>query len=149
MGQRDMIRRAQVGDLPDLIRMAGRFAAVARPDLPIDDAYLAGSFRSMIASGQHLVLVLDVDGRARGVFCAALSRSPWSPIGVASEQILWIDPSHRGGMAVLQMLRTYLEWAQAMGCARAYLVALSGRSLDRLYRRAGFAPSEITFEKVL
>ena len=144
-----MIRRAQAGDLPELVRMARRFATVARPDLPIDDAYLDGSFRSMIASGQHLVRVLDVVGRARGVFCAALSRSPWSPIGIASEQILWIDPSQRGGFAVLRMLRPYLEWAQMMGCARAYLVALSGRSLDRLYRRAGFTPREITFEKVL
>ena len=144
MGQR-MIRRAEVRDLPQLVRMAAQFVGEAHPDAPVDAAYLDSSFRAMLAAGSHLVLVLDVDGAARGVFCAAAARSPWSPVSAAIELGMWIDPAHRGGMAVLRMLRAYVAWAEDMGCIRASMTALPGRSLDRLYSRCGFQPDEINY----
>ena len=132
-----------------MVRMAAQFVAVAQDGLPVDLDYLDGSFRAMLTSGNHLVLVLDIDGEAQGVFCAVAGRSPWSPVAVAEESGLWIDPDHRGGMAATKMLKTYVEWAESMGCVRAHIRALQGRSLDRLYGRIGFAPGEIIYSKAL
>tara|TARA_R100001230_G_C5648909_1_gene154252 strand:+ start:185 stop:619 length:435 start_codon:yes stop_codon:yes gene_type:complete len=140
-----MIRRAEGRDLPEMVRMAAQFVGEAHPDAPVDATYLDGSFRAMLASGSHLVLVLDVNGSARGVFCAVASRSPWSPVCAAIELGMWIDPAHRGGMAVLRMLRAYVSWAEGIGCIRASMTALPGRSLDRLYARCGFQPDEINY----
>lgn len=144
-----VVRHAEARDLPAMVDMAARFVEQAHDDLPVDREYLDGSLRAMLVSGSHLVLVLDVDGAARGVFCAVASRSQWSPVAVASELGLWIEPDHRGGMAVLRILRAYSEWASEMGCVRASMVALSGRSLARLYERAGFLPAEFTYSKGL
>lgn len=140
-----MIRRAEGRDLPEMVRMAAQFVGEAHPDAPVDAAYLDGSFRAMLASGSHLVLVLDVNGAARGVFCAVASRSPWSPASAAIELGMWIDPAYRGSMAVLRMLRAYVAWAEDIGCIRASMTALPGRSLDRLYARCGFQPDEINY----
>jgi len=128
-----------------MVAMSAQFVTLAQPDAPVDPAYLDGSFRNMLASPSHLVLVLDKDGEAVGVFCAVASRSPWSPVAAASELGMWIDPAHRGGMAVQRILRAYVEWARGMGCIRASMTALPGRPLDRLYARCGFEPDEINY----
>lgn len=145
LGFAELIRPAEARDIPDLVRMAASFHAHADLGVSVDHAYLESSFRSMIASPAHLVLVLDGGSHVCGVFCAAVGRSPWAPVAVAVEQGMWIDPGQRGGMAVLRMMRRYVQWAQDMGCARAVMTALPGRSLDRLYARCGFEPDEINY----
>ena len=79
MGKRQMIRRAEGRDLPEMVRMAAQFVGEAHPDAPVDATYLDGSFRAMLASGSHLVLVLYVDrprasGRHGGAADAARLR---------------------------------------------------------------------------
>lgn len=149
LGQCLLIRPAEVRDIPDLVRMAAQFMAAAQGDLPVDRDYLDGSIRRQLASPAHLVLVKEAGGAAVGVFCAAAGRSLWSPVAVAEETGFWIDPAHRGGMTAVRILRAYVGWASSMGCVRAHIRALQGRSLDRLYARIGFVPGEITYCKVL
>jgi len=141
----ELIRPAVVGDIPAMVGMAAEFVAQAHKDAPVDMDYLDGSFRSMLASPNHLVLVLDVDGAARGVFCAVASRSPWSPVAAASELGMWVAPECRGSFAALRMMRAYVAWAKGLGCIRATMTALPGRSLDKLYARCGFEPDEINY----
>jgi len=142
-----MIRAATARDLPALVRMAGDFIAATATGLPFDADYLDSSFRAMIAAPDRLVLVLDING-ACGVLCAAAARSPWAPVAIASEMGFWIDPPHRGRWG-LRLLHAYLDWARGMGCGRAGMVAFANNPLDRLYQKAGFRLSELTYDRVI
>lgn len=149
LGPRDgpiVIRMASAQDLPDLVRMAGAFIEASDVGLPFDMDYLRSSFAAQITAPDRLVLVLDVNG-PRGVLCAAVSRSVWAPVPIASELLFWIDPDYRGKWA-LPMLRTYVAWARGIGCTRAGMVALADNPMAALYRRAGFLLSEITYSQV-
>ena len=144
-----MIRPAVANDVPALVRMAGDFIVAAQPGVPVDPDYLAGSFRAMIAGSDRLVLVLDRDGAACGVLCAAATRSVWASMAVAVELGLWIDPGARGGLSALRLIRAYKSWAKDMGCARASIGALADSPLVRLYARAGFKPAEVIYAAVI
>lgn len=140
-----MIRKATSQDLPHLVRMAGDFIAAADAGLPFDPDYLTSSFAAMIVSPTTLLLVLDVDHPC-GVFCAEVSRSPWAPVPLAVEKGFWIDPPYRGRWA-LKMLRAYAEWAEGLGCDRAFMGAFADNPMDKLYKKAGFSLSELMYSR--
>ncbi|TYB83974.1 GNAT family N-acetyltransferase [Oceaniovalibus sp. ACAM 378] len=143
-----MIRRAVAGDILAMVRMAGDFIASADLAIPFDPDYLTASLRAHLAATDRLALVLDRNGAARGMLCAAASRSPLAPVAVATELAFWIDPDCRG-RAALELLHQYIAWARDLGCSHASMMALPGRSLERLYGAAGFLPAEMTYSKVL
>ena len=143
-----MIRNATAADVPAMVEMAREFIAASGSDIVFDADYLGGSFRSMLADGTKLVLVLDL-GQVRGMLCAGVSRSPWEPIGQASELLFWIDPQSRGRHA-RAMLEAYIDWARGMGCKRASMVGLTAlTSTDSLYRKAGFEPTETNYMRAI
>lgn len=147
MGQCEMIRQATGADVPAMVRMAGDFIAASGTGLPFDAEYVESSLRIHLGTGGRFTVVLDVDGEARGMLCAMASRSTLAPVAVATELVFWIDPECRG-RAAMEMIQAYSDWAQAAGCMSAAMVSLPGRSLERLYSMAGFAPAETTHSKV-
>lgn len=148
MGTGELIREADHKDIPALVRMAGDFLAASGTGLPFDPDYVAGALRQHLATPARLTLVLDVDG-PRGMLCAAAQRSPLAPVAIAEEIVFWIDPAHRGRSA-LAMLKDYAAWAKETGCERATMIGLASmKSVDRLYRLAGFEPLENTYARSL
>lgn len=135
-----------------MVRMGIEFLKLPHyKGMPVNEAYIEDSFRSSIANASFFALVLEVDGEAHGMLCAMTSRALWAPIGFAIETCMWIDPGHRGGDTVSQMIEDYSTWAKDMGCHHALLTAppIRGMSFNKLYARSGFFLDGVNYRKDL
>lgn len=61
------------------------------------------------------------------------------------QSVLTAAPHRRRGLA-RHLLSVAAQWAVARGADRLVIVADAGSDADRLYRRAGFAPAELSYD---
>lgn len=140
-----MIRLATIADIPVMLRMGRDFVRTG-VNVPFDAAYADASLRGHLAAPERLSLVLELQGRVRGMLCAGLMESPLAPVRLAQELVFWIDPDARGRWAVA-LMRDYEDWARRAGCRAVSLVARPGCPTDRLYHRRGYVLTETTYTK--
>lgn len=144
-----MIRRATAADRLTILDMCRQFHAESGVALSFNNATAAVTIDRALSDANTLVLLLDVDGRARGMFAAAIFPQMFTAERVAQELVWWVEPTYRGRGAIA-MLTEYETWARAKGCVAVNMVGLGGDPVTtRLYERNGYVAQERHFLKRL
>lgn len=144
-----MIRLAVENDRMTVIAMAKSFHAASGLPFPFSAPMADRIFRMALGSKDALCLVLDVDGKARGVLAAEAQMHRFAPVMMAFELIFWIEPDQRGQNGI-PMLDAYEAWARGKGCMFANMVGLGGDpTTTKFYERRGYHAIERQFMKPL
>lgn len=97
------------------------------------------------------ILALD-NGRIAGCLGALFSpRVYWSG-GMATETFFWVRPRYRGGLTAARLLRQFEVEAKGRGCAVACVGHKSqfrAEEMERFYKRFGYSPLEVMYQKEL
>lgn len=93
--------------------------------------------------------VLDINGQVEG-FMMGYVRAPYfSDDLVGFEEILYLDPAHRGGRNAARLIMTWSDWCFRMGAVLLKPgTACGGVGGDRLYEALGFERTGSNFFKV-
>jgi len=143
-----IVREAAPADRVAMIRMGRAFLEVSGAPLPFDAAYAERAALRFIEHGDALALILEADGRARGMLAATLSAHVLAPTWIVEEAVWWIDPGARSLAAARAMLGALEAWARDRGAALIGMSALDDRP-EALYRRAGYQPAERRWMKAV
>lgn len=134
-----MIREATDFDIPVIVGMVRLLHASARMAMPIDEAVVHRTLRSLILNPQGLLIV---SGREPEAFLAAsMGLTSVSAAPVAYEHGWWASPKANG--AGIKLLLWYERWAKEQGCA--FVRMCTPPDNDRaalLLERRGFFLSE-------
>jgi len=90
----------------------------------------------------------EVIGVLGGIFAP---RSYW-PGSFASETFFWIVPQHRGGLTGARLLKEFEEEARRRGCAVVHVGHkhhFGAEEMARFYKRFGYSPMEVMYQKEL
>lgn len=144
-----MIRAALETDIPALLEMGERFAVAA--DLHSKTGYDAESterlFRQLIWSDGGILLVLDADG-PQGAAGGLVYPCVFNNAHLTGQELFWwVNPEWRGnGLALFHALE---EAARVKGVQSWTMasIGIEDERLDRLYRRAGYHPSDRNYIK--
>lgn len=81
------------------------------------------------------VFLAEHSSSATGMLGLTLARNPFDDTLTAMEHFWWVEPSHRGSMTAVRLLKTGEEWAKAKGAERMVMIAPNpgvGTFLERL-----------------
>ena len=147
-----MIRPADIGDLPDIVRMGRDFASVSGAPFPFDAESAITTIRNLIASPSGVVLVADI-GPIVGMTGALIHPHYFNSSHITGQELFWwIDPPYRGSKIGLEMFHSLEEWARSSGANSFSMIALHAQNpekIGRLYERNGYVPLENSYTKVL
>ena len=105
-----MIRLAEEKDIPVIAGMVAKLHAAACVVLPLDEPTTKRFLSGLLRTPLGRLWVADDGEGARGFLAASLSTASISMRLVAVEHGWWAE---KGG---LQLLQTYLAWAEEQGC---------------------------------
>lgn len=143
-----MMRVATQADIPAIVRMTADLARATAMPIAVDEAWTAAFVASVLASGQGLALVVDIDGKAEGMIVATIGQSSVSPALIAVEHG-WFCSKTAAGYGI-KLLRAYEDWARAKGCAMARMSTAYASPLGRvLVMRHGYGFAETALAKAL
>ena len=135
-----MIRPAEPEDVPRLVELFKEHHASMGCSWTVDAARLSRTLAHAVNSPDWLCLTDDG--------CLFLAVSFESPLGAGrlAQELCFAAPP--GLMA--ELIDRYEEWARSKGC-RAASLACEQRftTFERLYRRYGYSPAELTTSKEL
>jgi len=137
-----VIREATIDDVPRLIELGRCFHAASPYNaMEYDASRVKQTLESVLESGIVVVSGNPVDGMA-----AAIKAPMWFTDGLAAQELFLWGSQGKG-------LRMALEaWASAEGCETFSMVCLENErtpTLVRMYRMAGYHPTERHFVKAL
>lgn len=136
-----MIRPATLDDLPALLAMGEAMHAESRYRvLAFDRGVLANTLSALLASDIGFLWVAEQD-RVVGVLAAVCMQHWCSTERVAADLALYVEPPHRGGLAVVRLVKQYKRWAAEHGAKLTDLGVSTGVDPERtasLFDRIGF-----------
>lgn len=141
------LRRANVEDLPAVLRMAAAFitSGAYRDVLALNTGCLEALFLQLLDCG--VVFLAEVDGQAVGMLAASVGTHPISGEPVAGEVCWWVEPDYRGSVAAVRLLIAAQAWARdERGAASFQLIAPAGSELGEFYERLGYREMETTYQ---
>jgi GNAT superfamily N-acetyltransferase len=140
------IREATEADVPAIVAMAERFVSSTSYHgfMVLDPLKVAGLTARLIADPDGVCFVAEREGRPLGMLALHVFDHPMSTDRIASELVWWGEPDARG--SGMRLLRAAERWATAHGATVLQMVAPTAAVGD-LYRRLGFAPVEISYQK--
>jgi hypothetical protein len=136
-----MIRSAMQSDIPNMVMLFEAQHKAMGCDWTLDRPRLAATFVQAVAQPQDFLCLTG----ERSLLLAACFDSPVGAGKVAVE--MGLCAKHGDLDAIVER---YESWARSKQC-RAVSLACDQRfsTFERLYRRYGYAPAEMTFSKVL
>jgi len=137
-----IVRRAAKDDIPRLVELGLLFHAKSPYSvMTYDPERVALTLESALESGVVVVHGHPIDGMA-----AAIKGPMWFADAYAAQEVfLW----GRGGKEMREALE---EWAREQGCETFSMVCLENDRMPtvaRMYRMAGYRPTEHHFVKAL
>lgn len=141
------VRRATALDIPAMLVMGEKFHAHSNlSEIPYD----AESFRRTVEIGLEqpgqAYFVTEADGRLTGMAAGLVYPSYFNHAATTGQEMFWWSEGHEGRL----LKRALEDWAKEMGCVSFCMIALyddNRESMDRLYRRDGYRPSENSYIK--
>ncbi len=134
------IREATEADIPTIVRLGGEFLAYSvHKEWPLDEVAF-GDFVARLIDGGGVVF-LSSDGMLGGL----LNRAYFNPGVVLGAELFWW--AREGGTA---LRLAFEEWCRARGAHGVNFTGMrDGRSaaIDRVFARAGYAPTETGYFK--
>lgn len=131
-GEAPLLRRAGVGDLPQLRRLAREF--YDEDGFATSDADLDNNFRVLLADRDNAHICLAVQGGSRIGFALTTCRVILESGVVAELQDLYVMPAYRRQGIAASLIRDAIGWAKARGAAQLeVVVAPNGRDVSHLF----------------
>jgi GNAT superfamily N-acetyltransferase len=133
-----MIRSFEPGDTPTFLRLAQQLhdEGVVR-ELKFD----AQAMRRMLEQpGLFIELAFDGDEPV-GLFTGFVQETFFGPDVVAHQHLMYIVPSHRGGMLATRMMHRFETWALLQGAKEVWVSQATGIRPERtrkLFEALGF-----------
>jgi hypothetical protein len=135
-----VIREAVSADIPRIVEMGSRFHAASGIRAGYDEAAVGQLLAGLIASDSGCLFVSDF-GMIGGALIPAYCDPSWI---MAVEMFWWAE---RDG---LSLLHRFEEWAAEHGAHEVRMTSLASLPrADAILRRKGFAPTEISYQKVI
>ena len=143
-----MIRPAREADIPALAEMGRRFHALS-PWAGVEYApeAAAASLAAMLGSESFAVLVSEDGAAVRGAIGVMIAPVYFAAGAVLAQEAFWWCESPRDALGLLKAAE---YWSRRKGAARLIMLRLEGvrdDTMDRLYRRLGYAPVEHHYAK--
>lgn len=133
-----MIRSATVEDMPRLLAWGKAFHKASGQPFRFDPVAVEGFLTGLMGNGA--VIVSDT-GMIGGVLSPAYCDPEWI---MAVELFWWAE---RDGLA---LLRAFEDWAAERGASEVRMTSLAALPrADGILRRKGYAPAEISYQKVI
>jgi GNAT superfamily N-acetyltransferase len=149
------IRRLRASDLPLCEEMGKSF---------VEEGKVAGGFRigefrliweAVLQSGYGAIFgAFNGDGKMVGALGAMAAPDPNNGDLVTHEAFWFVSAEERRKLnrVGLRLLKAYNAWCQEIGAKRqrmSTLLRLKPKKLDKLYRRLGYHPVEVQYEKAV
>ena len=144
------VRAATTADLETLVEMGRRFLQTTqyRDRIADDPAHVRRLADLILHAGRHgRIVVAERDGALVGMIWGLLIVHPLLNIALGTEVVWWVEPAARGSGAGRALFTALEAWAQAEGAVAMQFTAYRDEQLERVYRRYGYVPQEIVFEK--
>lgn len=136
-----MIREATAADIPAIVAMGRAFNAASGTPAAYDEAQAAQVAANLINSPQGVILVSD-GGMIGGSLAPAYFNTAWT----MAVELFWWARDRRG----LHLLRAFEQWAADNGADEVRMTTLGAiKGPERILERRGYAPCEISYQKVL
>ena len=146
-----MIRPATPDDIPRMVElgraMHGESPTFSR--LRFDADKLAATIAHTIASASGFAYVAEQGGQVVGGMLGMITPHYFSHDLVACDLALFMAPEHRGGMAAVRLLDTYVKWSAHNGAVLTQLGVMAGVNVDKteaLLHRLGWHRSGLVME---
>lgn len=135
-----MIRPATMDDIPALLEMGKVFHAESGMPFAFNTDVMGGVLARMIETDAAAVLMTD-----RGVIGGMVQPAYCDPTWLYAVEMFWW--ARGDGMA---LLKAFERWAQSAGADEVRMTSLAALPrADRLLRRVGYAPAEVSYSKVI
>lgn len=146
-----MIREATIEDVPRIVEM-GRALFDESPmwgRLTFSPDRLTSFASMLIERGDGFVWMAEREGRGIGAMLGILDEHWASSDPVASELVLYVEPSARGGTTAMRLITQFVAWASASGaklCQAGVSTGVCDARAIALYERCGFDRSGTILE---
>jgi hypothetical protein len=149
-----MVRFANELDILRLAQLAKDYSTeVGNHDyLPFDLDFSILNMSLAMSSPANYCSVLVKNNNIVGFLWATATQIPWSKSVIVFDNILYIEPSYRGGLGVVDLIKHYEKWCKSIDATCCSLSTASGISTDRvcaLFKRIGYSPVGYQFRKEL
>lgn len=145
-----MIRRATHEDIDACLLMARRFFDESGV---VEVGYSQDQMRETLTrliDNPDACLLVSGGEELTGMAAAMAYPAYFNGQRVAQELFWWVDPSARGGMAGIKLLRHLEDWARSVEAVALTMVCLPIDSpAESVYQRSGYRPSERSYMKAL
>jgi predicted N-acetyltransferase YhbS len=141
------LRFATSKDVVELAALGTQFVAqeAYRPFIIASRGRLLDYMARVVAHGA--VIVATDDSAIVGMIGLGCAEHPMSGEKMAAEAFWYVLPGHRNGVG-RELMQAGEAWARAQGAVRLQMSAPNDR-IGAVYRRAGFAALETTYQKDL
>lgn len=134
--QAGRIRLATDRDRLAIVQMAVALHRFSGIPLPTDPAYFSIALNDILHSPVWRTFIVDEEGPC-GLLMACLEVSIFSGHEIASERLLYIDPTARG--RYFRPLREAFEgWARDSGAVACYMSSLPDGRTSQVFERIGY-----------
>lgn len=133
------IRKAAADDLDRLVELGALMHAESRyAALRFNRDKVRALLAQLMQTG--FVVVAEREGRIIGGFAGVVAPHWFSDDKIASDLALFIEPGERGGMAVVRLVRAFLDYAQRHGAVTIDIGVNTGvhtEQTGQLFERLG------------
>lgn len=138
-----MIREANELDIPRLAIMARAYSVEAKKhgSFPYDEQFAITNVAISMLSDKNCIKLSVVDGKVVGFIWGVLAELPWSRTPIVFDNILYVEPEHRGSAIGLKLIKSYEKWAKESGAKVVSLSIASGITEQRtlaLFNKLGY-----------
>ena len=147
------IKIATEEDTQDLLKMCFEFFSFSEYSKlkSLDKDTVLGTINWYLTQPKNhaIIFLLTHQDKAVGMLSMISVPSPFWDTFVASEQVWWVDPSHRGKHS-LNLFYAAEEWAKRVGCSGVSFSCLEENSLiEKIYIKNGYKLTEKNYFKEL
>lgn len=136
-----MIRLGTESDIDDSVDIAVEFIKEGYySTLPVEKDKMREHASRAASEWNWLYLVEEIEGNQVGFFSAYIEETLFGPGNIACQDLMFILPKYRKGLAAVKFLKEFEDWARSMDCDNLYFapsVHVDTR-FDTLSKRLGF-----------
>lgn len=146
------IERASVEDVPELVRLSSLMHAESSySKFNFDLNKISNNFYFWVSSPEYFVAVAKDDcGSIVGGYCGYVTEYIFGKDLIACDLGLFVEPSRRGGMTAVKLIKAFEDWAQSKGakevCPGTTTMVAPERT-SRLYEHLGYSVVGSIFKK--
>ena len=137
-----LIRAPHESDTATIVTLAGAMHAEgAFKHLQFDPGKVRLLIAQIIHNSSYFGIVCEHEDQIIGMMAGYASEFFFGSDLIATDMVLYVEQTRRGGINALRMIERYVAWAIRKGCVEIQLGQTTGINpdiVDKLYTHAGF-----------